>query len=141
MLPGSGPECALRIPGSLRGNLRCGSWGVLSRCSAGRSSGDPDRREVADDIPAIQLGLQGVFLNETVREAVFVLLLDRFGEDRDLTVGRPGMELWTVLVLAVLKQGLGCDFDRLHEHANTHLVLRQLLGHSELDPVTYAYDQ
>ena len=71
----------------------------------------------------------------------FELLLDRFGEDRDLKVGRPGMELWTVLVLAVLKQGLGCDFDRLREHANTHVVLRQLLGHSELEPVTYSYDQ
>ena len=88
-----------------------------------------------DDIPAILLGLQGLYLNEAVREAVFELLLDRFGEDRDLTVGRPGMELWTVLVLAVLKQGLGCDFDRLHVHANTHVVLRQLLGDSDLDPV------
>ena len=81
-----------------------------------------------DDIPAILLGLQGLYLNEVLREAVFQLLLDRFGEDRDLKVGRPGMELWTVLVLAVLKQGgLGCDFDRLHEHANTHVVLGQLL--------------
>ena len=94
-----------------------------------------------DDIPAILLGLQGLYLNEVLREAVFELLLDRLGEDRDLKVGRPGMELWTVLVLAVLKQGLGCDFDRLHEHANTHVVLRQLLGHSEFDPGTYSYDQ
>ena len=44
-------------------------------------------------------------------------------------------------VLAVLKQGLGCNFDRLHEHANTHVVLGQLLGHSELEPVTNSYDQ
>ena len=50
----------------------------------------------------------------------------------------PGVSLWTIFVRAVLKQGLGCYFDRLHEHANTHLVLRQLLGHSEFDPVTYS---
>ena len=43
-------------------------------------------------------------------------------------------------MLGVLKRGLGWDFDRLHEHANTHLVLRQLLGHSEFDPVEYSYD-
>ena len=92
-----------------------------------------------DDIPAILLGLQGLYLNEALREAIFELLLDRFGEDRDLKVGRPGMELWTVLVLAVLKQGLGCDFDRLREHANTHVVLRQLLGHSELERVEIFY--
>ena len=42
--------------------------------------------------------------------------------------------------LAMLKRRLGCDFDRLHEHANTHLVLRQLLGHGEYDPVEYSYD-
>ena len=40
----------------------------------------------------------------------------------------------------MLKRRLGCDFDRLHEHANTHVVLRQLLGHSEFDPGTYSYD-
>ena len=43
-------------------------------------------------------------------------------------------------MLGVLKRGLGCDFDRLREHANTHLVLRQLLGHGEYDPVEYSCD-
>ena len=94
-----------------------------------------------DDIPAILLGLQELYLNEALRKAIFKLLEERFGEDCNLEVGRPGMDLWTILVLAVLKQGLGCDFDRLHEHANTHVVLRQLLGHSEFDPMKYSYDQ
>ena len=86
-----------------------------------------------DDIPAILLGLQGLYLNEAVREAVFELLLDRFGEDRDLKVGRPGMELWTVLVLAVLKQGLGCDFDRLREHAVVFRIRSEWL--SRINPI------
>ena len=43
-------------------------------------------------------------------------------------------------MLGMLKRRLGCDFDRLREHANTHLVLRQLLGHGEYDPVEYSYD-
>lgn len=58
-----------------------------------------------DDIPAILLGLQSLYLDDASREAVFQLLQDRFGKDRRLTVGRPGMELWTILVLAVLKRG------------------------------------
>ena len=41
-----------------------------------------------DDIPAILLGLQGLYLNEAVREAVFELLLDRFG-GRPRSDGRP----------------------------------------------------
>ena len=69
---------------------------------------------------------------------MFQILHDRFGKDRKLAVGRPGMELWTILVLAGLKQGLGCDFDQLHEHANTDTILRQLRGHSEFDPVKYS---
>ena len=51
-----------------------------------------------------------------------------------------GVSLWTIFVLGMLKRRLGCDFDRLREHANTHLVLRQLLGHGEYDPVEYSYD-
>ena len=133
---------ARRIPGSSRRSLRFGSWGrfepTLGRAEIGRIQINVKSR---DDIPAILLGLQGLYLKEVLREAVFKLLLDRFGEDRDLKVGRPGMELWTVLVLAVLKQGLGCDFERLREYANTHLVLRQLFGRGEFDPATYSYDQ
>ena len=32
--------------------------------------------------------------------------------------GRRGMEWWTMIVLAMLKEGLNCDFDRLQHLAN-----------------------
>ena len=38
------------------------------------------------------------------------------------------MDLWRILVLAILKQGLNCDYDRLAELANEHATLRQMLG-------------
>ena len=41
------------------------------------------------------------------------------------------MELWSILVLALLKQGLNCDFDRLAELANKHLDVRRMLGLSD----------
>ena len=41
------------------------------------------------------------------------------------------MDIWRVVVLGVLKQGLGCDYDRLHELANNHSSLRRMLGHSD----------
>ena len=34
------------------------------------------------------------------------------------------MDLWQVLVLGVLKQGLGCDFGRIHELTNHHDTIR-----------------
>ena len=46
-------------------------------------------------------------------------------------VGRPGMDLWRILVLGVLKQGLGCDFDRIHDLANNHRTVRAMLVHGD----------
>ena len=40
-------------------------------------------------------------------------------------------------VLGVLKQGLGCDFDRLHNLANHHETVRAMLGHSEFADKTH----
>ena len=39
------------------------------------------------------------------------------------------MALWRILVMGVLKQGLGCDFDRVQELANQHRTVREFLGH------------
>ena len=93
-----------------------------------------------DDIPKLLGGLRAVSLNVELREAVFRLLEERIGGDGNRDSVGPGVSPWTIFVLGVLKRGLGCDFDRLHEHANTHLVLRQRLGHGEYDPVEYSYD-
>ena len=38
------------------------------------------------------------------------------------------MALWRILVLGVLKQGLGCDFDRVQELANQHRTVRRVSG-------------
>ena len=66
-----------------------------------------------DDIAAVLKGLQHIYTNPPLRERVFALLLEQVRPGVDLKVGRPGMDLWRIFVLAVLKQGLGCDFDRL----------------------------
>ena len=39
-----------------------------------------------------------------------------------------GMDLWKILVLGVLRQGLNCDFDRLVSLANQHMDVRRMLG-------------
>ena len=84
-----------------------------------------------DDIPAVLKGLQHIYTNPPLRERVFTLLLEQVRPGVDLKVGRPGMDLWRIFVLAVLKQGLGCDFDRLQELANQHQTVRQMLGHGD----------
>lgn len=82
-----------------------------------------------DDIPAILTGLQYIYTNPQTREKLFSLLEEKFLPEVDLHTGRPGMDIWRVVVLGVVKQGLGCDYDRLHSLANSYLELRQMLGH------------
>ena len=90
-----------------------------------------------DDIPAVLKGLQHIWGDEALRARLFVLLDEHILPEADRTVGRPGMDLWQILVLGVLKQGLGCDFDRLHELTNHHDTLRAFLGHSDFDDKTH----
>ena len=85
--------------------------------------------ESRDDIPAVLLGLQHPYSHEETREKLFSLLEEHILPGTNRNVGRPGMELWRILVMGVLKQGLGCDFDRLHELVNQHRTVREFLGH------------
>ena len=84
-----------------------------------------------DDIPVVLRGLQYIYTNPQTRKELFELLEQEFLPEVSLHVGRPGMDIWRVVVLGVLKQGLGCDYDRLENLANNHSTLRQMLGHSD----------
>jgi len=97
---------------------------------------DPRSR---DDIPAILSGLQQIWINEPIREKVFSCLKKTIDTTIDQNTGRPGMDLWNIFVLALVKLAINCDFDRLQELANHHVILRQMLGHSGWDdPHHYA---
>ena len=98
---------------------------------------DPKSR---DDIPAVLKGLQHVWGDEALRARLSALLDEHILPETDRTVGRPGMDLWRILVLGVLKQGLGCDFDRLHDLTNHHETIRAFLGHGDFgDKTHYEY--
>ena len=89
-----------------------------------------------DDIPAVLKGLQHIWCDEPLRARLFELLDEHILPEADRTVGRPGMDLWQILVPGVLKQGLNCDFDRLHDLANHHETVRAFLGHSDFGDKT-----
>jgi len=38
------------------------------------------------------------------------------------------MDQWNILVLGTLRLGLNTDYDRIHNLANHHLLIRQMLG-------------
>ena len=93
-----------------------------------------------DDIPAILLGLQHLYADVDLRARLFALLEQELCPGVSLDLGRPGLELWKIVVMGVVMQGLGCDFDRLHELINEHRTLRKFLGHAtDWDETTYEY--
>ena len=100
-----------------------------------------------DDIPQALRGLHHIYCKPEKRESVFALLesallaspddsSDEAASEAvqgiDPSTGRPGMELWNILVLGVLKQALDCDYDRLESLANHYDQVRTMLGHDDV---------
>ena len=86
-----------------------------------------------DDIPKLLRGLQHLYDHKEDRDVVLNLLRENILIEVDADTGRPGMSLWAVLVLGVMRLGLNCDYDRVMELANEHHTLREMLGHGWLD--------
>lgn len=95
---------------------------------------DPKSR---DDIPRILRGLQHIYVTPALRTAIFTLLEKEVSPKINKNNGRPGMELWQILVLGVLRLDLNADYDRIHSLSNSHRELRQMLGHSDFYDETY----
>jgi len=86
-----------------------------------------------DDIPPLLLGLQYVYTNLELRGKVFSILENLVAPSTDRKNGRPGMELWKILVFGVVRLNLNWDYDRLHEMVNNHRTIRQMVGHGSFD--------
>jgi len=84
-------------------------------------------RHSRDELPPILAGLQWIWTHLTLKSQIFALLEARLLADKKPT-GRPGMDLWQILVLGVVRLGLNADWDRMEHLANYDLLLRQVLG-------------
>nr|MBA3723204.1 ISNCY family transposase [Parachlamydiaceae bacterium] len=84
-----------------------------------------------DELPQVLRGLQHIYITPSIREEVFLLLEKNISPHTDKKNGRPGMELWKIFVLGVVRLDLNWNYDRLHDEANHHKVIRQMLGHPD----------
>jgi hypothetical protein len=91
-----------------------------------------------DELPQLLIGLQAIDMNIEVRDAIFKILLENFGKQADLKNGRPGMDLWKILVLGVVRLICNWNFDKLRDIVNNHFTLRLMLGHLSDDRSSYA---
>lgn len=86
-----------------------------------------------DDIPQLLLGLQYIHSQRASFKEVLRILEENIKPGFDLQNGRPGMDLWKILILGVLRLNLNWDYDRLLEMANNHKTIRAMLGHGMID--------
>jgi len=80
-----------------------------------------------DELPPVLKALQYVFVTPELNEAIFTLLENKISRQKKKT-GRKGMDLWHILVLAVVRHTLSTNWDRLHDLANEHKSLRKIMG-------------
>lgn len=86
-----------------------------------------------DEVPKMLIGFQHIYTNLKIREEVFKALEEMIPEKIDKDNGRPGMELWRILVLGTLRLNCDWNYDRLQDTANNHKTIRLMLGLSELE--------
>jgi len=86
-----------------------------------------------DEIPKILLGLQRIYGDRQIREKVFKLLEELIPANIDPDNGRPGMDLWKILVLGCVRLICNWNYDKLHDIANNHEKIREMLGHGVMD--------
>ncbi len=96
-----------------------------------------------DELPPVLKALQYIFVTPDLNEKVFSLLEKKIVVGKKKT-GRPGMDLWHILVLAVVRHTLSTNWDRLHDLANYHELIRQIMGvHAtafvENDKIEFSY--
>ena len=91
-----------------------------------------------DEIPKLLLGLQHIYCDQALRKKVFATLQNVIPDCIDSKNGRPGMDLWKILVMGTIRLNCNWDYDKLQEMVNNHKTLRQMLGHGMMDDdITY----
>lgn len=80
-----------------------------------------------DSVSPFLAALQKIYLTSEYNNRIFCILEDKLIKGKAKT-GRPGMDLWQIFVLAQFRLCLNISYDRLHELANEHHTLRQIMG-------------
>lgn len=79
------------------------------------------------EVPAILRSLQKIYCTQSINEKIFTILSDKIIGDKKQT-GCPGMDLWHILVLGVLRLATNANYDQLEHYANYDRLVRQIMG-------------
>ncbi len=78
-----------------------------------------------DELPPVLMALQHIFVNTELSEQVFGIIEQRIVPQK---MGKPGLSLWEIFVLGVVRLTLDVNYDRLEHISNYDSLVRELLG-------------
>lgn len=85
-----------------------------------------------DEMPQLLRGLQYIYCTPELRSQVFEILNEMIPTNVNKKTGRPGMELWKILVIGTIRLNCGWDYDKLKDIVDNHFTVRQMLGHPDV---------
>lgn len=88
----------------------------------------PLNLECRDEIVPILYGLRHLYSLPEFRLKAVKLIEADLNELTRRDVGRPGLDDWQVLVLAVVRLGCNLDYDKLEDYVSNHRALRAIMG-------------
>jgi transposase, IS5 family len=78
-------------------------------------------------LPGLCAALKEIFVSQEWNEKVFEVLENKILSKNNRT-GRPGMDLWQIFVLSQVRLCQNISYDELHDLANHHSLIRQIMG-------------
>ena len=81
-----------------------------------------------DQLAPILLALQWIYTTPEISRQIFELLEQKILPGKSKDKGRPGLDLWQILVLGVVRNARNCDYDQLEDLASHHALIRQFLN-------------
>ena len=79
------------------------------------------------ELPPVLVALQNIYCDKEISEKIFKLMWDKLCAGKKKT-GRPGLNLWQILVLGIVRLTQDLDYDMLHDQVNNHRRLREMMG-------------
>jgi len=78
-------------------------------------------------LPSLCGALKEIFVTPKWNQQIFEILEKQITSGKQNT-GRPGMDLWQIFVLAQVRLCQNISYDELHDLANHHCLIRQIMG-------------
>ena len=118
-----------RRPKSSRGNLMRKTINPQLKIDGQDISEIKSDLRSRDEIPKLLTGLQHIYCNPGIREQVSDISERIIPEGTDMENGRPGTDLWKILISGTLRLNCNRDYDKVEEIADNHIGVREMMGH------------